>query len=91
MSGKTLAPFKSPKMAPRAPAKGRTVLDERAAQAFIQDESRRRRAVPGERLALYLPKELAHELRVAAVTDRRSLSDAVTDAVREWLLRRAKR
>ena len=38
-----------------------------------------------DRIAAYIPKELAQELRLRCVTDRRALSDAVTEAVRMWL------
>jgi hypothetical protein len=47
--------------------------------------SRLRRAQGGERLAIYLPPELARELRVRCAVDRRSASDAVTEALRTWL------
>ena len=47
--------------------------------------SRLRRAERGERLAIYLPPELATALRVRCAHDHRSASDAVTEAVRAWL------
>lgn len=49
--------------------------------------SRLRRAERGERLALYLPPDVAEELRVRCARERRSASDAVTEAVRAWLAR----
>ncbi len=45
----------------------------------------KRRLERGERLTLYLPPELAAELRVYAARAGRSVSDAVTEAVRELL------
>ena len=44
---------------------------------------------PPERIAAYLPRELATSLRVFAVTQRprRSVSDVVVEAVREYLER----
>jgi hypothetical protein len=41
--------------------------------------------------SFYLPPEIAVQLRIAAASDRRSVSDAVTEAVSEWLGRRAVR
>jgi hypothetical protein len=46
--------------------------------------SRLRRAELGERMVVYLPPELATELRVRCARERRSLSDAVTAAVEAW-------
>lgn len=47
--------------------------------------SKLRRAELGERVAIYLPPELAAELRVRCARERRSLSDGVTTAVEAWL------
>ena len=47
--------------------------------------SRRRRPVRGERIAVYLPPELVEDLRVRCVRERRSVSDAVTEAVASWM------
>lgn len=46
--------------------------------------SRLRRAELGERVVVYLPPDLATELRVRCARERRSLSDAVTAAVEAW-------
>ncbi len=46
--------------------------------------SRMRRDELGERMVVYLPAELATELRVRCARERRSLSDAVTAAVEAW-------
>ncbi len=46
--------------------------------------SRRRRPARGERMAVYLPPELAEELRVRCARERRSMSDAVSEAVGLW-------
>lgn len=51
--------------------------------------SRLRREESGERLAIYLPPELAMELRMLCVRERRSVSDAVTDAVAALVKRRS--
>lgn len=79
---------------PTKPASKPAVNEERAA-AFVAaveapapppaGASRLRRAERGERLAIYLPPELATALRVRCAHDHRSASDAVTEAVRAWL------
>lgn len=66
---------------PRAPA--RTAVPERSASAFVQAEARGRRA-RGERLVVYVPEELATRLRVRCAEERRSLSEAVTEALEAW-------
>ncbi len=45
----------------------------------------KRRATPGERVHVILPPELAMKLRLAAVRQRRSVSDAATEAITAWL------
>jgi|CZKU01.1.fsa_nt_gi hypothetical protein len=47
--------------------------------------SKLRRPSLGERLAVYVPPELASELRVTCARERRSISDAVTEAVSIWI------
>jgi hypothetical protein len=47
--------------------------------------SRLRREESGERVAVYLPPEAATALRVRCAQERRSVSDAVTEAVAKWL------
>lgn len=70
-----------------------TPVPERIAKAFVEAEDRKappastsrlRRAELGERMVVYLPPELATELRVRCARERRSLSDAVTAAVEAW-------
>lgn len=72
----------------------RTAVSETAAQAFEAAGQREptkpkasslRRGVGGARVAVYLPAELEQGLRVRCATDRRSISDAVTEAVAKWL------
>ncbi len=48
-------------------------------------ESKLRRASRGERVAVYLPPEIVEQLRIRCVQERRSVSDAVSDAVTAWL------
>lgn len=48
--------------------------------------SAKRRAEKGERVAVYLPPELAHRLRIRCVREKRSLSDAFTEAAKAFLL-----
>jgi len=50
--------------------------------------SRMRREESGERVAIYLPPDVATELRVLCARERRSVSDAVTDAVTSLLRRK---
>ena len=47
--------------------------------------SRLRRNKLGERVAVYMPPELVAQLRHRSVAERRSVSDAVTEAVSEWM------
>jgi hypothetical protein len=54
-------------------------------EKFVAAAAYRRREEGGERLAVYLPPDIAEALRIAAVRARRSLSDAVTAAVVLWL------
>ena len=74
---------------PKPPA--RTSVKDQAAAKFVRAErkpsraSRLRREVAGERLAIYLPPDVAEELRVRCARERRSISDAVTEAVSAWL------
>ncbi len=46
---------------------------------------RLRRAGPGERVTVLVPPDLLKRMRFAAVSQRRSLSDAAAEAVRLWL------
>jgi hypothetical protein len=74
---------------PKPPS--RTPVRDQAAEKFVRAErrtpraSRLRREVAGERLAIYLPPDVAEELRVRCARERRSISDAVTEAVAKWL------
>ena len=72
----------------------RTAVPEDATLRFVRNgeplqtsvhTSRLRREVSGERVAVYLPPEAALALRVRCAQARRSVSDAVTEAVAEWL------
>jgi hypothetical protein len=47
--------------------------------------SKLRRPERGERVSIYVPPELAEALRVRCAKERRSVSDAVTEAVTVWL------
>ena len=64
---------------------------ERAAELVLvpaqPKPSKRRRPSRGERMAVYLPPELAEALRVRCAHERRSMSDAVTEAVSIWACR----
>lgn len=46
--------------------------------------SKLRSAGQGERVVVYLPTDLATDLRVRCARERRSLSDAMTAAVEAW-------
>lgn len=62
---------------------------ERALRTFVgggeTHASRLRRSEPGERVHVLLPPDVAQELRLAAVRDRRSVSDLVTEVLRAHL------
>lgn len=74
---------------PKAPA--RTPVKDQAVRKFVKAErkpsraSQLRRDIGGERLAIYLPHDIAEELRVRCARERRSISNAVTEAVAGWL------
>ena len=67
----------------------RTLVSEAEAAKFTGEqqarESRLRRTELGERLTVYLPPGLAKDLRVRCASERRSVSDAVTEAVGAWI------
>jgi hypothetical protein len=92
--GKALAKgFKLPKAQPqRAPVR------EEDARRFESStgptrgarSSPRRRAESGERLTAYVPPELKIALEVRCAQERRSVSDAVTEALDAWMKAGAK-
>lgn len=47
--------------------------------------SRLKRASLGERVTVYLPPKLAEKIRQRCVRERRSLSDAMTEAAEAWI------
>ena len=70
----------------------RTEVDDATARRFIAGDaakttrgSRLRREESGERVAVYLPPELVTALRVRCAQERRSVSDAITEAVSAWV------
>lgn len=66
----------------------RSRIDEPKAEAFVGSQpSLRRDGQPAERLTVYMPPPLIEALRVRCARERRSLSDAVTEAVSEWINR----
>lgn len=71
-------------------ATARKDVPERAAKQFEEGGSgaRLRRVEKGERVTLYLPPELAKRVRLLCVEERRSMSDATTEALTEWTGRR---
>ena len=85
--GKRLAPgFELPKPPERTAVKDELATKfVRAERTGAPNESRLRRESGGERLAVYLPPDVAEELRVRCARERRSFSDAVTEAVTKWL------
>jgi hypothetical protein len=66
----------------RAP---RPVAAKVPAPAAAAPASRLRRDESGERVVAYVPTELATDLRVTCARSRRSMSDAVTEALTMWL------
>jgi hypothetical protein len=84
--GKKLAEgFSLPKPPPRTPVEGPSAVKFTRSERKPSRASRLRREVGGERVAIYLPPELAEELRVRCARERRSISDAVTEAVTGWI------
>lgn len=58
--------------------------------AAPKSAGRLRRSEAGERVTLYMPSDLVTEVRKLCAEQRRSLSDAGTDAFRVWLARVSK-
>jgi len=58
-----------------------TTADTRASPPPTKGNGRK---PAGERLTVYVPPELAEALRVRCAKERRSLSDAATEALRQW-------
>ncbi len=76
------------------PEKPRTPIAEKNAHRFVSGKravaatsARLRRDGVGdcERLNVYIPSEIAASVRERAFRERRSLSDAVSDALESWL------
>jgi hypothetical protein len=66
----------------------RTPVATEAADRFVGETprgSRRKRAERGERLTVYIPPEVAEALRVRCARERRSLSEAATEALSKWI------
>jgi hypothetical protein len=82
------------------PPKARTPIPDESAERFVEPaatpqpqpkkvkKSKLRREGPGERVNAYLPPELAEGLREIAFRERRSVSDALSEAVRQWIGRK---
>lgn len=78
------APPKKP--ARRASAASRpTAPPDEGSPSSREPSSQLRRAERGERVTVYLPGDLATELRVKCARERRSMSDALTAAVERWV------
>ncbi len=80
--------FKEPTPRPKRPA---TTAAERFAEGKVPPTGSRRRKPVGadyERLVFRVPPELAQAVREAALRERRSLSDAATEALGDWVKRR---
>lgn len=71
-----------PKPKPRTPVAAAAV-EQFTGEAEATGQKRRKAA--GERVHVILPPDLAMKLRLAAVRQRRSVSDAATEAVEAWL------
>jgi hypothetical protein len=79
-----------PRRAPVTEAKARQFVEREAREGTTKPSSSSlRRNESGERVSVYLPPEMAKDLRVRCAKERRSVSDAVTDAVKAWLDRGA--
>ncbi len=85
---KNFPTMKLPKTAP-VPAVGET--DARrferreASKPSAKGGSRLKRDTLGERVTVYLPPQLAANLRRRCLNERRSLSDALTEAAQAWM------
>jgi hypothetical protein len=88
---KKLAGFSSPKRiapSPPPPASNGAAKEARL-RAFVggdeMHESRYKRQGPGERIGVYMAPELVRAVKRAALEQDRSVTDALTEAVKDWL------
>jgi hypothetical protein len=79
------APAKSAAAVPRAASARVSRPSAGKSPARGTHASRLRREASGERVVAYVPTDLATDLRVACARSRRSMSDAVTEALAMWL------
>lgn len=67
----------------------RTTVPTETADRFVGKQpkapTRRKRPERGERLTVYIPPELAEAVRVRCAKERRSLSEAATEALGKWI------
>lgn len=70
------------------PEKKRRTVEGGAVLVKAPRSSPLRRSAGGERLVVYLPPDLALEFRVKCAEQRRSHSDAMTEAVDDFLSKR---
>ncbi len=80
------AGFGRPRSLP-TPKRTTVAVDEgdRFVDGGSQKATRGKRKKAGERLTIYVPPELAEEVRVRCAKERRSLSDAGTEALSMWI------
>ncbi len=78
-------PHKDPHSASRRQAVREVQAQRMAEGPRSAAGSRLRRPTLGERVTVYLPPDMAQRLRVRCAAERRSLSDAVTEALCRWL------
>ena len=71
-----------PKPKPRTPVAA-AVVEQFTGEAKATGQKRRK--TPGERVHVILPEDIAMKLRLAAVRQRRSVSEGATEAIESWL------
>jgi hypothetical protein len=84
--------MKLPKTAPVPPVgetEARRFERRESTKSGAKSGSRLKRDTLGERVTVYLPPRLAATLRRRCVNERRSLSDAMTEAVEAWMATRS--
>ncbi len=71
-----------------APKKKKSADKKVEPQTEGEGRSKLRREESGERITIYLPPELERKVRVHCAAERRSLSNAATEAFTQWLTER---
>ncbi len=81
-------PSPAPQKPASAPKKKKSADKKVEPQTEGEGRSKLRREESGERITIYLPPELERKVRIHCAAERRSLSNAATEAFTQWLAER---